>query len=46
VRKLAGAVIFAALFMGAVQLYLAGVGVETWMVLAASGLALIWVIFS
>jgi predicted unusual protein kinase regulating ubiquinone biosynthesis (AarF/ABC1/UbiB family) len=46
VRKLAGAVIFAALFMGAVQLYLAGVGVETWVVLAVSGLALIWVIFS
>ncbi len=45
VRKLAGAVIFAALFMGAVQLYLAGVGVETWVILAASGLALIWVIF-
>jgi predicted unusual protein kinase regulating ubiquinone biosynthesis (AarF/ABC1/UbiB family) len=46
VRKTAGAVVFAAFFLGSIQLYMADAGVMTWVALAASGLTLIWMIFS
>ncbi len=43
-RKLAGAVVFAALLMGSVQLYLADAGALTWVTAGAGVLTLLWLI--
>lgn len=46
VRRLVGGVIFAALLMGGVQLYLAGQVLFGSILLAIAGAALVWVVFA